>query len=159
MVALIGLLASAGAAELRFDRVDLLSEAAPWVRQDAPRLGTAPEITTLRWVAQVTPVVSIGPAVVGVSLGWQSVGLQVPLVRERVIWADAAAVTRGMLPVGGRIGLAWRPGPVRIGLSATALSGATWVRPSWRSWSVLPTLGLGIGQDLRPRAPWMGATE
>jgi hypothetical protein len=159
VIALIAACTLASAAEVRLDRVDLLSEAAPWVRQDAPRLGAAPGITTARWFAQVTPVASVGPAVVGVSLGWQWVGLRAPLVPERVIWADAAIVARGMLPVGGRVGVAWRPGRVRLGVSLAALSGATWVRPSWRSWSVVPTLGLGIGRDLRPKAPWMRSVE
>ena len=152
MIAWLGI---AWAAPVQLDRVDLLSEApGTWLPYEAPRLATAPGVAALRLAAQVSPVFSVDAVELSLSLSAQSLAVRTPLFRERV-FADAAVVTRAFLPVGARVGLAWRPGPVRIGLSLVALSDATWVRTDWRAWTVMPALGLGVGRDLRTRAPWM----
>lgn len=153
MIAWLGI---AWAAPVQLDRVDLLSESpGTWLPYEAPRLATAPGVSALRWVAQVSPVVSVGNVELSASLSAQSVAVRAPLLADRV-FADVGVVTRAFLPVGGRVGVAWRPGPLRFGLSLVALADATWVRTDYRSWTLLPALGLGIGRDLRPRAPWMG---
>ena len=146
---------------LTFDRVDLLAEApGTWLPYEAPRLATAPEVAAIRWLGQVTPVVAAGrdggvALEVGASLSAQSIGLRAPLFPDLGLCADAALVTRAFLPAGARIGASIRPGPIRIGLSLVALSRATWVRPDYGDWTLMPALGLGVGRDLRPRAPWM----
>ena len=152
---MIAWLCVAWAAPVQLDRVDLLSESpGTWLAYEAPRLATAPGVAALRWAAQVSPVLSVGNVELSASLSAQSVAVRAPFADDRLS-VDAGLVTRAFLPVGGRVGVAWRPGPVRLGLSLVALADATWVRRDYASWTLLPTLGFGIGRDRRSRAPWM----
>lgn len=148
--------AVAQAADVRFDRVDLLSESpGTWLTQEAPRLTAIPGTVAVRWVEQVAPVVQIGVVEVSASVAGQSVGIAVPLDPVRPAWFDAGVVARGLLPVGGRVGVAWGAGPVRLGLSAVALADATWVRPDYAHWSLVPAVGVGVGRYRAPGSPWM----
>lgn len=153
---ILGLAAAALAAPIRLDRVDLLSEApATWLSDEAPRLRHTTTVPVIRWVEQVTVAVGLPEGVeVDLSLAAQSLRLERPLP-----WADLAVgggvTTRLGLPTGALLGASWRPGPVRLGLSAVLLSDASWARPEWSRWRLLPGVGIGIGPDRRPRAPWM----
>ncbi|MEQ1502481.1 MAG: hypothetical protein ABMB14_09625 [Myxococcota bacterium] len=147
--------ALAGAAEVHLDRVDLLSELpGTWLHDEAPKLPFAPGVAAVRFATQITPVVSIGAAEVGLSVAAQSVGVRAALDPDHRWWLTTSVVTRAFLPLGGAVGVSVRPGPVRIGVSAVAIAGATWIRPTWTRWTVWPTIGIGIGRDPGPRAPW-----
>ena len=138
------------------DRIDLISEAAPdWQRHDLRRLGTYPEAGTVRWLAQITAAGAAGPATFGLSLQNQWIGLRGALTPDKSMHVEAVAITTAFLPTGGRAGLSARIGPVRIGVSLVASSGATWVRPRYGSWSVVPAFGFGIGPNPKEKAPWM----
>ena len=157
---MIGWLAAAAlaAAPVGLDRVDLLAEAPGlWVSQELPRLALTPRVAGVRWLTQVQPVLwtPVRGLQVGVSAQAQSLLLERPVLPYAGVHATAGLVTRAGLPSGLLLGAAWRPGKVRLGLSAVLLSGATWARPHWRSWRLLPGVGLGLGRDPRPRAPWM----
>jgi hypothetical protein len=149
----IALFAGALAATPALDRVDLLSEhGAPWLVYEAPRIGVASDVVVLRWIEQVSPVLALGDARLSLSLGAQTIGFETPS------WpwsASGGVVTRAGLPVGALAGVGFRPGKLRLGLSLALLSSATWVRPQWNTWTALPGVGVGIGRDTRPRAPWM----
>lgn len=150
---MIALATAALAAEPTVDRVDLLSEhGAPWLAYEAPRFAVASDVVLLRWIEQVSPVVALGDARLSVSLSAQTIGFETP---TWPVSATGGVVTRAGLPVGALAGAAVRPGKVRLGLSLAVLSSATWVRPRWTTWTVLPGVGVGLGRDGRPRAPWM----
>ena len=150
---MIAMFAVAVAAEPALDRVDLLSEhGAPWLVYELPRVNTASEVVVLRWIEQVSPVFALGNARLSVSLGAQTIGFETP---TWPLSASGGLVTRAGLPIGALAGAGFRPGKVRVGLSLAVLSSSTWVRPDWNTWTVLPGLGVGIGRDARPRAPWM----
>jgi hypothetical protein len=135
-------------ASVRFERVDVLSEdPGLWLYQEAPRLAVDPLTPTLRFLSQVktvwsTPVRGLG---FGVSLASQSLVYEYPLLPEARLSLSLGLQTRLLLPRGGTVGLAWRAGPLRLGVSLSVFSEASWARVDYRDWTVLPTLGVGFG--------------
>lgn len=159
MIAL--LLATALAAPVRFDRVDLISETgATWQHDELPRFGQTPRVVGLRWAEQVQPVVAVplgeaaGELHLGASLRAQSIRY------ERPAFQPAWSVNAGLqlsagLPSGALAGLAWRHGALRVGGSVGAVSAVSWARPEWTTWRWLPSVGIGVGPAIPERAPWM----
>lgn len=141
-------ISAALAAPVEFDRVDLISEdPGTFVNYELWGAPTYPTKAAIRFVTQVKPVVSI-PRVpgltVGVSLSSQSVVYERPFGPEGLHWT-AGIQTALLMPRGALGGLAYRTGRWRFGVSASALSGSTWARPSYGQWTVLPTVGIGVG--------------
>lgn len=165
MIAWLAVASAIAAPRFGVDRVDVLSEdPGLWLADEAPRLGTATSSSALRFVEQlkISWQLPVDGWFVGTSLASQSV------VVERPVWtlshADPASgllvtgglQTKALLPRGALVGVAWRHGPVRVGLSLNAVSSASWARPDWTVWRVLPGLGVGFGRAWRPAAaPWM----
>jgi hypothetical protein len=154
MLALVAaVVLAAEPAGVRFERVDVLSEdPGLWLYQEAPRLGVDPVTPTVRFLTQVkavwtTPVPGLG---FGVSLASQSLVYEYPLVREAHLSLSLGLQTRLLLPRGAMAGLAWRAGPVRLGVSLSVFSEASWSRVDYGQWTVLPTLGLGFGPTPPP---------
>lgn len=157
---MIGWLAAAAlaGAPIGIDRVDVLAEApALWVSQELPRFTLTPRVGAVRFLTQVQPVVwtPLDGLQLGLSLQAQTLLYERPVLPHAGLHVTGGLVTRAGLPAGLQLGAAWRPGKVRLGLSAVALSGASWARPDWTTWRLLPGVGLGFGRDPRPRAPWM----
>ncbi len=146
------------AAPVGVDRVDVLAEAPGlWVSQELPRFAQTPRVGAVRFVTQVQPALwtPVEGLQVGLSLSAQSLLYERALLPHAGFMASGGLITRAGLPAGLNLGLAWRPGQVRLGLSAVALSTTSWARPDWTSWRLLPGVGVGFGRDPRPRAPWM----
>ena len=150
--------ASLHAAPLHFDRVDVLSEdPGLWLNHDLPFASVYWPRTGYRLLEQVKPVWRIRAVQglhVGVSLSSQSLVYEHPLgvgwgLSQGLSWSVGVQTALG-LPRGALAGLAWRRGPFRVGLGVSLLSSATWARPEWTYWWVLPTLGLGVGAAAAP---------
>jgi hypothetical protein len=149
MLALVAVaVLAAQPAPVRLERVDVLSEdSGLWLHQEAPRLLVDPLTPAVRFLTQVklvwsTPVRGLD---FGVSLSSQSLVYEHPLVPEANLSLSVGVQTRLLLPHGALVGLAWRAGPVRLGLGLSVFSEASWSRVDYRYWTVLPTLGLGFG--------------
>jgi len=136
-----------------FDRIDLISEdPGRWLLDEAPRMTALPGATGVRWARQIKLSVAIPRAslVLGASLTSQSVSIRRPLTRRAPIYAHGGPTLALGLPRGALVGVeAWR-GPVRFGLGLNVLSSATWARPVYDSWAVVPGIGVGIGQPPAP---------
>ena len=142
-------LATATAAPVQFDRVDLISEdPGSFVNYELAAAPTYPTKAAIRFVTQVKPVFEI-PRVegltVGVSISSQSVVYERPLLVDGLHWT-AGVQTALLMPRGALGGVAYRAGRWRFGVSVSALSGSTWARPSYGQWTVLPTVGVGVGR-------------
>lgn len=142
----------AQAAGFGFDRVDLVSEdTGLWLNHEVPSAGAYPTRAALRFVTQVKVVFDL-PGLeglqAGASLSSQSVSLERPLdlgfLPKGFYW-HAGLQTRLLMPRGVFGGLAYRWKWFRVGAGVSALSGASWATPTWSSWTVVPTLGLGVG--------------
>ncbi len=119
-----------------------------WLHQEASRLKVDPLTPAVRFITQVklvwsTPVRGLD---FGVSVGSQSLVYEYPLVPEANLSLSVGLQTRLLLPRGGMVGLAWRAGPVRLGVGLSAFSEASWSRVDYSQWTILPTLGLGFGR-------------
>lgn len=160
MISLLVAVAAAFAAPFGLDRIDLVSEDNPtWLVDDLPRLGHTPRFTLVRFAQQVEPVwfTPIEGLTVGTSLRTQSLQWERPAWPAIGLHGSMAVLTQLGLPSGGRIGVAFRRGPFRVGGSLALLSSATWSRTDWSVWRAMPALGLGVGRsyDEVERAPWM----
>lgn len=154
------LAAVALAAPFGLDRVDLVSEDDPtWLVDSLPRIGDTPRFTAIRFLEQVEPVwfTPLEGLTVGTSLRTQSLQWERPAWPAIGLYGSMALLTRLGLPSGGRLGVAFRRGPVRIGGSLALISSGSWSRPDWSVWRPMPALGIGIGRsyDEEPLAPWM----
>ncbi|WP_257455454.1 hypothetical protein [Archangium lipolyticum] len=144
------------AAPVRLDRVDVLSEdAGTFLHYDLPQAAAYAPITGARFVEQVKVVftVPVGGLYAGVSIASQSLSYEGPLWRSqdgRGLFWTASVHTRLLMPYGAHAGVAWRYGILRVGVGASASSEATWARPEWTEWRVLPTLALGFGPNIAP---------
>ncbi|MBN1209365.1 MAG: hypothetical protein JXB05_31225 [Myxococcaceae bacterium] len=157
MLALVtALVLAAEPSGVRWERVDVLSEdPGLWLHQELPRLGVDALTPTVRFLTQVkgvwsTPVRGLD---FGVSLGSQSLVYEYPLLPRANLALSLGLQTRLLLPRGALVGVAWRAGPVRLGLGLSVFSEATWSRVDYSYWTALPTLGLGFGRSPEPRAP------
>lgn len=154
LVASLVLAAEPGGVAL--DRLDLLSEdPGQWLHQDAPRLGVDTLTPTVRFLTQLkvvwsTPVRGLD---FGISVGSQSLVYEYPLLPRAKLTLSMGLQTRLLLPRGALVGVAWRTGPLRLGLSLSVFSAASWSRVDYRYWTALPTLGLGIGRSHEPPDP------
>ncbi|MCA9567247.1 MAG: hypothetical protein KC656_05370 [Myxococcales bacterium] len=148
---MIALLSLALGAPVVAERIDVFSEdGAAWWFDDLPRARATPRITALRWAEQVRFVARTPdhPVFFGASLAAQSVGVRGALGRGVV--GSTALLTRLGLPSGAWVGVAsWR-GPMRVGVSVVATSGASWRRPRWDHWGVLPSVSVGFGRAPDP---------
>jgi endonuclease/exonuclease/phosphatase family metal-dependent hydrolase len=129
MLALVtALVLTAEPARVRLERVDVLSEdPGLWLSQEAPRLGVDALTPAVRFLTQVkvvwsTPVRGLG---FGVSVESQSLVYEYPLLREQNLALSMGLQTHLLLPRGALLGVAWRAGPVRLGLSLRVFSKAT----------------------------------
>ncbi len=134
-----------------FDRVDLVSEdLGTWLHYDVPMAPHNVQAVGLRFVEQVKvsfrlPVKGL---YAGASLSSQSLTYEHPLLGGpggHGLYATGALQTRLLLPRGVTAGVAWRWGHLRVGASLAAFSETSWARPNWQQWTVLPTLGVGVG--------------
>ena len=143
---LLGLVVEAEAGPVRFERVDLVSESdGTWVRDELTRLGQTPRFATVRYVEQLTAVVSRDRLQLGVSLATQSLRWEQPLSHTHFAVGGGVQFAAG-LPNGLLAGGAVRAGPVRVGVSASLTSAAVWGRPVYDGWRLLPSLGIGVGR-------------
>jgi hypothetical protein len=154
MVALAGALTG----QVRLERVDVISEdPGLWLSNEAPRLLVDPVTPAIRFVMQVKPVWStpVRGLSFGVSIASQSLVYEYPLLESARLSLSVGLQTRLLLPRGALVGLAWRVGPVRIGAGLSVFSEASWANISYRTWTVLPTLGLGFsfGPGPEPSVP------
>ena len=150
---MIGLLVAAAFGAPHLDRVDVLSDDPGWfLTEDLRQTSLAPDVTAVRFLGQITPVVALGKGwQVGASLSSQAIRREWWL--EGTWSANVALSTHYGLPRGALFGLSVRPGPLRVALSAAAMSEATWENLAWRQWTVGPVIAVGVVR--RPRAPWM----
>jgi hypothetical protein len=135
---------------LRFDRVDLIAEdPALWVNDDLARLPQVPRLGPIRYLSQVKVVIELPMEGVyfGTSLSSQSIVAERLIVSELPIYGYSGIQAGLFLPRGIMGGLAYREGPLRVGIGFSALSSATWRRPDWSVWSWLPSVGIGIGRS------------
>jgi hypothetical protein len=149
MPVVCALILAATATSIPFDRVDLLSEdPGTWIHYDVPGGSNYPTRPAMRFLTQIKPVfeLPVEGLYLGASLSSQSLVYERPLLSEWNLYWSAGVQTRLLLPRGVMAGVAWRFWRLRVGLGLSAVSEARWSNPSWRSWAVLPTLGLGIGR-------------
>ena len=143
------LLGQAMAGPVSFERVDLISEdPGTWIHYEAPTYGTYSMRPILRFVSQVKPVWSTPweGVTVGTSLASQSVVYEAPLLPDAGLSWSAGVQTVLLMPRGVTAGVAWNWRFLRVGAGVSAVSAATWARPGGLAqWTVLPTLGLGVG--------------
>jgi hypothetical protein len=155
VIALLGLALAAPDRDAfaHLERVDLVSEdPGRWLVDDMPRLAVAPRASLLRWVEQVKLSVAVPRAslVVGASLSSQSISIRRPLTHRAPVFGQVGVTTALGLPRGALVGAEiWR-GPVRLGAALQVHAAATWARPVWDSWRVLPGIGIGIGRAPSP---------
>lgn len=132
------------------ERIDLFSdEAMDFWLDDAPRLGVGPRATAVRWLEQVSVVTAFRRAslVVSLSVQRQSVRVRRPLSNRFPFYASGGLITHLGLPAGAAGGVEYWAGPVRIGVALRAESSASWARPTWNHWRVLPGIGVGVGDS------------
>ncbi|MBK7760501.1 MAG: hypothetical protein IPO67_22405 [Deltaproteobacteria bacterium] len=136
------------AAELRLDRVDLISEdTGAWINYEAPGLLAYPTRGAVRYVTQVKPVLAlpVEHLYLGLSIHSQSLVYERPFVEGSEFTWSAGLQSALFFPRGALAGVAWRHGPVRLAVGVSAVSGGTWARPGGvAQWDVLPTVGVGL---------------
>ena len=136
------------AAELRLDRVDLISEdTGAWINYEAPGLLAYPTRGAVRYVTQVKPVLAlpVEHLYLGLSIHSQSLVYERPFTEGSELTWSAGVQSALFFPRGALAGVAWRHGPVRLAVGVSAVSGGTWARPGGvAQWDVLPTVGVGL---------------
>jgi hypothetical protein len=152
-------MSAAMASSLRFDRVDILAEdPALWINDDLRRFNHISRLGAVRFVTQVKVVVElpIDGVYVGTSLSSQSLVAERLIVSKLPIYGYAGVQAGLFLPRGVIGGLAYREGPIRVGVGFSAISSATWRRMDWTVWSWLPALGIGLGRahPVGEEVPW-----
>lgn len=139
----------ARAADLRFQRVDLISEVpGSFVNYDIPMAAMNPVTTGLRWVEQIQVVVDlpVDGLSTGLSLGAQSLFYEQPLIEGAGLSWGLGLQTDLLLPKGALADVSWRWKRLRLGLGGCVTSSATWAHPDWSVWQLLPTVGVGVGR-------------
>jgi hypothetical protein len=132
-----------------FDRVDLLSEdTGTWVNYELPLIGASTTTSLVRFVEQVKVSFTL-PAerlYAGVSFVSQSLNYEYPLVPSWGLGLNAGLHTKLLLPRGAFLSVYWRCWHTRVAVGVSLTSAASWARPDWSSWTVLPTLAIGLGR-------------
>ena len=142
------LIAGALAAPVQFDRVDLLADdPGVWMNDDLQRFSQTPRLASIRFVGQVKAVLSLPKGIyLGASLSSQSLTIERLIAPNLPVYGYAGVQTSLLLPRGAQVGLAIRQGGFRVSAGLSGLSSATWARPDWSVWTLLPTLAVGIGR-------------
>ena len=155
-------LATALQAPIAFERVDVLSEEpGMWVNHELPMVGASPLTVGVRFLEQVkvvwaTPVPGLG---IGTSVASQSVVYERSLLARYDVSWSVGLHTKLLLPRGVFGGLAWRWRRLRVALGVSLTSSASWARLDWSHWTVVPTVGLGVGRRRDALGDEDGATE
>ena len=141
------------------ERVDLFSEeGASWWVDELPRAGASPRAAAIRWLEQIRFVAAVPRAsvVLGASLSSQSIAVRRPISRQTPLYLQAGVTTSLGLPRGALVGAEWWHGALRVGVGVHTSSGATWARPVWDGWRVLPAVGIGFGRSpvATGASPW-----
>lgn len=139
---------------IALERVEILAlDPGTWPARHAPLVPTQPAMQAVRLALQVQPEWRLGGSrwVLGTSVAALSVAHEAP-IGGRFSWT-AGVQTRLGLPNGAFAGVLMQHGVLRSGVGTSVRSDATWARPRWDHWEVLPALSLSIGR--RPA----GATE
>ena len=141
-VLLFWIAAACSAASL--DRIEgLADDPGTFLTDEVPLLAARPGATSLRFIAQVQPVVRFDSGVtVGASLSALTVGWETR-PDDKGLGGLVAVPTRLGLPSGLVLAATWRRGPVWCDLGMRATSGTTWASPGWSDTRIGPTLGLG----------------
>lgn len=145
-------------APVHFDRIDLFNEqVSSFVNYDVPSAPAYPPGTALRLVEQLNVSLTLPVRGLYVNASLRSQGIS---YEDKMIYSDDSGrgfywvfglSTRLLMPHAVNFGIAWRFSAVRVSLGVQAESGATWARPNWNQWQVLPTLGLGFGPNIGVR--------
>lgn len=133
------------AGEWGVDRIEVITESdGTWLRDELPRWGSAERVVAMRFVEQVQVVTAVPLDGVRVGLSLRNQTLRWENEFAPAVHLGVGSVHRAGLPVGGMVGLAWGPRAIRVGTALTATSAASWARPNWSQWRVLPTVGVGV---------------
>lgn len=138
------------AGPISFDRVDLISEdPGTWINYEAPLLAGYATKGLVRWLTQLKPVwkTSVPGLYFGISFISQSLSYESKIHPSSPINWTVSYQSQLLLPKGANLGLAWRKNSFRLAVGYSAVSESTWVRPAYRSWILLPTIGIGIGKQ------------
>lgn len=129
-----------------FDRVDILSEApGTFLNWDLPMFGVEWQVKTLRFLQQVTVVYR---------LPWEGFHMNLSIATQSLtyehriaggLFVTGGVQTRLLFPSGANLGVAYRVGVLRVGLSASMTTGGSWSGPAMFVPQFLPALGIGIG--------------
>lgn len=133
-----------------FERVDILSEdPGVWLHYEAPMIGVYAVAPLLRLVEQTKVVfhLPVENLYAGASITSQSLTYEQALSSEKGLFWSATLQTRLLFPRGLNLGLAWRTGRLRLGLSLSAFTDGSWSRPNGMAVTVVPTLGVGFGRE------------
>jgi hypothetical protein len=147
------LVAAALAGPVRFERVEILAEnPATWVNYELPMAASNTTTSAVRLLEQTKVVWATKKEGlrIGTSLRSQSVQWEGNFWAEKSLVWSAGAQTRFGLPNGAFGSLGWRWRRLRLSAGVSVLSGATWARPAWDSWRVLPVVSVGFGRSYRP---------
>ncbi len=141
------LLSVAWAGSVSLDRVDLIA-AGPgtFVNYDVPVFGSDVTRSAIRFVEQVQPVwrTPVEHLYVGTSITSQSLIWDAPIREQWPVNYVAALETSLLAPRGLRVGAAAIAGPVRFELGVSAITPTGWRRFDYNTWTVMPTLAIGI---------------
>ncbi|MFH1467785.1 MAG: hypothetical protein ABIO70_25590 [Pseudomonadota bacterium] len=147
---------AAHAQKIRFQRVDLISEAPGWwLNYDLPMADVNLQTTAIRWVEQLNVVLDmpLEGLSTGISIGAQTLWYERPLLADGDLSWGLGVQTRLLLPSGLNADLSWRWRRLRVGAGVSLASSATWARPDWTAWDAVPTLGIGVGRRLIKPVP------
>lgn len=139
------LLGLAVAGEWGVDRVEILSESdGSWMRDELPRWSSSERFVAVRFIEQVQGVMALPPQGLRVGLSLRNQTVRWEREVAPAIHVGVGSVHHAGLPVGALTSLAWGPRAIRVGTALTATSSASWARPAWNQWRVLPTVGIGV---------------
>jgi len=133
-----------------FDRVDLISEEiGTFLNYDLLEVPLYPLKPTMRFAEQVKVSFRLpwSGFYVGASIASQSLTYEFP-VGPKGLFVTGGVVTRLLFPRGVIAGAAYRVGRFRFGFSLSAFSSGSWSAPGSFQWTLLPSLGIGVG------VPW-----
>ena len=145
---LVLLLSGVMASDFNFERIDIIAEdPGTWINYEVGSLPGYPTKGLVRWLTQIKPVVQtpVANLYIGLSLRSQSITYEVPIHEKLPLTASISLQTQLLLPKGANAGFAWKRGHWRLATGISTVSEASWKRPAYASWVVLPTIGFGFG--------------